>query len=136
MRNIISTDALARGIDIPDCNYVISYDPPKNIKTYVHRIGRTGRAGNLGNAVTILVQNQMQMFKEILQSGGKAEIPQIEVTSDKLTPLIGSYQLAISSTKQSIYVENNTKVKKSIELKRGAKTKSRKRKHSESKNTN
>ncbi|XP_045494314.1 probable ATP-dependent RNA helicase Dbp73D [Colias croceus] len=133
---IISTDALARGIDIPDCNYVISYDPPKNIKTYVHRIGRTGRAGNLGNAVTILVQNQMQMFKEILQSGGKAEIPQIEVTSDKLTPLIGSYQLAISSTKQSIYVENNTKVKKSIELKRGAKTKSRKRKHSESKNTN
>lgn len=62
---IISTDALARGIDIPDCNYVVSYDPPRNIKTYVHRIGRTGRAGRKGNAVTILVHNQMQMFKVI-----------------------------------------------------------------------
>lgn len=63
---IISTDALARGIDIPDCNYVISYDPPRNIKTYVHRVGRTGRAGRKGTAVTILLHNQMQMFKVIV----------------------------------------------------------------------
>lgn len=61
--SIICTDALARGIDIPDCNYVISYDPPRNIKTYVHRVGRTGRAGRIGNAVTIIVHNQVQMFK-------------------------------------------------------------------------
>lgn len=60
---LIGTDALARGIDIPDCNYVISYDPPRNIKTYIHRVGRTGRAGRIGHAVTIILQNQITMFK-------------------------------------------------------------------------
>ncbi|CAH4031024.1 unnamed protein product [Pieris brassicae] len=133
---IVSTDALARGIDIPDCNFVLSYDPPKNIKTYVHRVGRTGRAGRLGNAVTFLVQNQLQMFKEILQSGGKENISQIEFTSDMLEPLIDSYQRAIQFTKLSIQSEIENKVKKSIELKRGAKQKARKRKLSENKSNN
>lgn len=61
--SLIGTDALARGIDIQDCNYVISYDPPRNIKTYIHRVGRTGRAGRKGHAVTILLQNQVNLFK-------------------------------------------------------------------------
>lgn len=60
---LISTDALARGIDISDCDYVISYDPPRNIKTYIHRIGRTGRAGRKGSAVTMLLHNQVRSFK-------------------------------------------------------------------------
>ncbi|XP_045458824.1 probable ATP-dependent RNA helicase Dbp73D [Melitaea cinxia] len=136
---IISTDALARGIDIPDCNYVVSYDPPRNIKTYVHRIGRTGRAGRKGNAVTILVHNQMQMFKEILQSGGKNEIPELKIDQDILNQLIESYENAIRDTKKSINDEIHSKVKKSIELKRAAKLTSksqRKRKHNESKPIN
>ncbi|KAI8438333.1 hypothetical protein MSG28_010899 [Choristoneura fumiferana] len=61
---LVGTDALARGIDIPDCYYVVSYDPPRNIKTYIHRVGRTGRAGRVGHAVTILQHNQMHLFKE------------------------------------------------------------------------
>ncbi|CAK1544632.1 unnamed protein product [Leptosia nina] len=126
---IVSTDALARGIDIPNCKYVISYDPPKNIKTYVHRVGRTGRAGNIGHAITILVQNQVQMFKEILQSGGKEDISQVEFTADTLQPLIDGYQRAMEVTKQSIHTEINNKVKKSIEVKRGVKPSSQKRKH-------
>lgn len=60
---LIGTDALARGIDVPDCNYVISYDPPRNIKTYIHRVGRTGRAGKAGQAVTVLLPNQTNLFK-------------------------------------------------------------------------
>ncbi|XP_050671118.1 probable ATP-dependent RNA helicase Dbp73D [Leptidea sinapis] len=128
---IISTDALARGIDIPHCNYVISYDPPKNIKTYIHRVGRTGRAGNIGNAVTVLLQNQIQMFKEMIQSGGKSDITQIEFQPEKLSNLIEGYQVAIQATKHTINDEINTKVRKSIELKRGPKSKSRKRKHSD-----
>nr|XP_026494735.1 probable ATP-dependent RNA helicase Dbp73D [Vanessa tameamea] len=133
---IISTDALARGIDIPDCNYVISYDPPRNIKTYVHRIGRTGRAGRKGNACTILLHNQLHMFKEILQSGGKTEIPKLEVNKEILNQLFEGYENAIQDTKNTINNEISTKVKKSIELKRAAKTKSRKRKHNDSKMTN
>lgn len=60
---LISTDALARGIDIVDCDSVISYDPPKNVKTYIHRIGRTGRAGRHGTAFAILTQTQQKQFK-------------------------------------------------------------------------
>lgn len=60
---LIGTDALARGIDVPDCKYVVSYDPPRNIKTYIHRVGRTGRAGRVGQAVTLLLPNQIGLFK-------------------------------------------------------------------------
>lgn len=59
---LISTDALARGVDIADCDSVISYDPPKNVKTYIHRIGRTGRAGKQGTAFVIITRNQLKSF--------------------------------------------------------------------------
>lgn len=42
---LIATDVAARGLDINDVNYVINYDAPDNIQSYVHRIGRTARAG-------------------------------------------------------------------------------------------
>ncbi|CAH2050246.1 unnamed protein product, partial [Iphiclides podalirius] len=125
---IVSTDALARGIDIPDCNYVISYDPPRNIKTYVHRVGRTGRAGRIGYAVTILQHSQLNMFKELLLARGKDEIPQMEIPEEVFSHLLKGYECAILDTKKIIHTEINNKVKKSIELKRGIKKKPRKRK--------
>ncbi|XP_034836057.1 probable ATP-dependent RNA helicase Dbp73D [Maniola hyperantus] len=130
---MISTDALARGIDIPECNYVISYDPPRNIKTYVHRVGRTGRAGRQGTAVTILTHNQVHMFKEIMQSSGKGGIQQMAIQQDILGNLLENYEYAISETKRLINDETHSKVKKSIELKRAAKSKPRKRKLNENK---
>ncbi|XP_045773964.1 probable ATP-dependent RNA helicase Dbp73D [Maniola jurtina] len=130
---MISTDALARGIDIPECNYVISYDPPRNIKTYVHRVGRTGRAGRQGTAVTILTHNQVHMFKEIMRSSGKGGIQQMAIQKGILDHLQENYEYAISETKSLINDETHSKVKKSIELKRAAKSKPRKRKHNESK---
>lgn len=125
---LIGTDALARGIDISDCNYVISYDPPRNIKTYIHRVGRTGRAGCIGHAVTILLQNQVNQFKEIIQAGGKAELPQITIEADVLDRLTSSYQQAISETKRQIHAEIDDKVKRSLEIKRRLKSKPQKRK--------
>lgn len=60
---IICSDALARGIDIPDVDVVISYDAPLHVKTYIHRVGRTARAGRLGIAVTLLAPNEINAFK-------------------------------------------------------------------------
>ncbi|MFM7088674.1 MAG: DEAD/DEAH box helicase, partial [Candidatus Paceibacterota bacterium] len=51
---LIATDVAARGLDIPDVTHVINYDIPKNFDTYVHRIGRTGRAGRKGTAFTFV----------------------------------------------------------------------------------
>ena len=51
---LIATDIVARGIDISDISHVINYDVPENPEDYVHRIGRTGRAGASGYALTFV----------------------------------------------------------------------------------
>lgn len=50
---LVATDVAARGIDVSDVDYVVNFDVPQNSEYYVHRIGRTGRAGKEGNAITI-----------------------------------------------------------------------------------
>lgn len=47
---LVATDVASRGLDIPSVTHVINYDMPSDIDSYVHRIGRTGRAGNIGTA--------------------------------------------------------------------------------------
>ncbi len=51
---LIATDVAARGLDIPDVTHVINYDIPQNYETYIHRIGRTGRSGKKGIALTFI----------------------------------------------------------------------------------
>jgi len=52
---MVATDVASRGLDIKDIKYVINYGTPKNIQAYIHRIGRTGRAGDkTGVAYTLL----------------------------------------------------------------------------------
>jgi len=54
VRILVATDVVARGLDIKDISFVINYDFPKNMDDYVHRIGRTGRAGAKGIAVSFI----------------------------------------------------------------------------------
>lgn len=62
---LIATDVLARGIDIPDISYVINYDVPQNPEDYVHRIGRTGRAGEEGFSLTFVGPDEISYLREI-----------------------------------------------------------------------
>lgn len=63
---LITTDVSARGIDVTDILHVINFDLPQNLEYYIHRIGRTGRAGKEGNAWTILnAPDQEKKLKEI-----------------------------------------------------------------------
>jgi ATP-dependent RNA helicase DeaD len=62
---LVATDVAARGIDIPDVTHVINYGLCQDQESYVHRIGRTGRAGKSGIAITLLDRNYLHTFKSL-----------------------------------------------------------------------
>lgn len=70
-RVIIATDIAARGIDIADLEMVINYDLPDVAETYVHRIGRTGRAGKSGTALSFCAPDERMMVNDIQKLTGK-----------------------------------------------------------------
>lgn len=62
---VIATDVAARGIDVPRVSHVINYDIPYDTEAYVHRIGRTGRAGREGSAILFVAPRETRMLKTI-----------------------------------------------------------------------
>ncbi|MBV8380263.1 MAG: DEAD/DEAH box helicase [Paucibacter sp.] len=67
LRVLVATDVAARGIDVPTITHVINYGLPMKAEDYVHRIGRTGRAGREGLAVTLAVADDVSMIRRIQQ---------------------------------------------------------------------
>jgi len=62
---LVATDIASRGIDIPEISHVINYDMPNTVDAYIHRIGRTGRAENLGEAITLSIPEDASMITRI-----------------------------------------------------------------------
>ena len=77
IRVLVATDIAARGIDISQLPLVINFDLPNVPETYVHRIGRTGRAGHSGLAISFCCYDELGMLKDIEKLIGK-KIPQVE----------------------------------------------------------
>jgi ATP-dependent RNA helicase RhlE len=77
---LVATDVLARGIDVSDVNYVVNLDLPEQAEDYVHRIGRTGRAGEEGFAVSFVSPETENLLRDIEKLIGK-KIPVMEVKS-------------------------------------------------------
>ena len=67
-RILVATDVASRGLDIPLVDIVIIYDLPQNAKTYMHRVGRTARAGRQGTSYVFVTQYDIQMFRHIEES--------------------------------------------------------------------
>ena len=78
LKLLIATDVAARGLDIKNVSHVFNYDVPKNAEDYIHRIGRTARAGEAGKAITLLEDRDFEFFHAIL------ELPNVNPT--KLEP--------------------------------------------------
>ncbi|MFW0792386.1 DEAD/DEAH box helicase [Gordonia sp. CPCC 205515] len=76
---LVATDVAARGIDIDDVTHVINYQCPEDDKTYVHRIGRTGRAGRTGIAITLVDWDELHRW-ELINSALKLGVPEPEET--------------------------------------------------------
>lgn len=83
-RVLVATDIAARGIDVDDLEYVINYEIPNISETYVHRIGRTGRAGANGTAISFCDAEEMEYLKDI----EKLITKKIQVVNDHPYPLV------------------------------------------------
>ncbi len=81
---LVCTDVAARGLHVDDVTHVINYDLPKNPKDYIHRIGRTGRAGEEGDAISFCTMKDEPMLKNIER--------EIQMTLDLQTLTGGKFQ--------------------------------------------
>lgn len=68
---MVATDVAARGLDIPKVDLVVNYDLPQDSKTYIHRVGRTARAGKSGQAITVATQYDLEILLRIEAALGK-----------------------------------------------------------------
>ncbi|KAL9700060.1 hypothetical protein quinque_003501 [Culex quinquefasciatus] len=108
VNGIICTDALARGIDIDDIDVVISYDMPRHINTYIHRIGRTGRAGNRGTSITMLIDEERKKFQSTLAEAGKQPLESIEIRSNAEEEYAVLYSAALNDLREALDLEKQT----------------------------
>ncbi|KAH6825641.1 RNA helicase 1 [Perilla frutescens var. hirtella] len=106
---LISSDAMTRGMDVEGVKNVINYDMPQYIKTYIHRAGRTARAGQSGRCFTLLRKDEVIRFKKLLQKAGNESCPEYSVPSESVESFRSMYSTALERLKESIKSEKKHK---------------------------
>lgn len=115
---LISTDITSRGIDIPTVTHVINYDVPHSYIDYIHRVGRTARAGRNGRSITFITPNEISLIHDI-ESHIKTKLTEsTEVIPDDVVPLLNTIAKAIKySELRMIEIENKNSHKLNNKLK-------------------
>lgn len=95
---LVCSDLIGRGIDLNNVDVVINYDVPWFMDKYIHRVGRTARAGREGQAYSLVEKQEARPFKDLLRNAGHyQQIKQLRVDNTKLEPMQADYDAALSS---------------------------------------
>ena len=100
-RVLVATDIAARGVHVDDVELVVHIDPPAEHKAYLHRSGRTARAGRTGDVVTVVLPEQRRDTQALLRKAGITATPQqVSADSDSVQALVGEvapYQAPVAA---------------------------------------
>ncbi|MCH3915069.1 MAG: DEAD/DEAH box helicase [Acidaminococcaceae bacterium] len=108
---LVATDVAARGLDIDNITHVVNFDIPQDPESYVHRIGRTGRAGNSGIAITFITPREFRQLK-LIERIVKTKIQRRELPTD--ANVLERQREQIVSKLQAVLEQNNFDEYKSI----------------------
>lgn len=125
LKVLIATDVSARGIDIPNVEYVINYDLPDSVEAYVHRVGRTGRGREKGQAVSFCSTEEQPMLVEIEENLGKP-IAVIDVSKADYQHILDSS--TDKSDNWKLLLRKDEEEKRNLKKKKIKKPKKKKRK--------
>ncbi|KAF5326822.1 hypothetical protein D9619_004453 [Psilocybe cf. subviscida] len=93
---LVCSDLISRGIDISHVSHVVSYDVPVDMRKYVHRVGRTARAGREGDAWTLVEEQEARYFKQMLKQASHLDrVKRLRVSGKDVAPLNAHYELAL-----------------------------------------
>src|SRR5208337_1684077 len=96
---LVATDVAARGLDVERISHVVNYDVPYDSESYVHRVGRTGRAGRKGEAILFIAPRERNMLRVIERSTRQNIEPMVLPTVDAVNALrIAKFKLRVSDT--------------------------------------
>ncbi len=108
VRVLVATDIAARGLDIDQLPHVVNFDLPNVAEDYVHRIGRTGRAGNEGEAMSLVCIDELKLLRDI-ERLIKREIPKVIVKDFEPDPSIKAEPINMGGNKQAARNQNRRK---------------------------
>ena len=95
---LVATDVASRGLDFPNVSYVFNFDMPKNIEDYIHRIGRTGRVGNKGKAISFYNDNNKQI--------GEALVKELKKANQKIPDFLEEFDYSYGFYNEDYYYNN------------------------------
>jgi ATP-dependent RNA helicase DDX51/DBP6 len=108
---IVCSDGMSRGMDLPSVAAVINYDVPAYAKTYVHRCGRTARAGRQGTAVSLLKGGQVAKFRKMRQLINGGAVQSTGIKKDLVENVVSTYKKCVQALKIVIEDEECEKLR-------------------------
>jgi len=95
LRFLVATDVAGRGLDIPELSHVFQYEPPAEAENYIHRAGRTGRAGSTGVAITLVSSVEKPQLDRIARQYGIEMVERSLPTDEDVAALVGERLIAL-----------------------------------------